>query len=99
MLPKMTPTGILFKSRISPSHVRLGSEFTREFPGDWVNLPVLFLKKQDYLGNNAIREIQGGCSLIFQNQPGAGRRLVNTAKVTTLFLPPVKMASHLQLGY
>jgi hypothetical protein len=57
----MAARGILFKIGISPSHVRLRGEFTREFPADWVNLPVLFLKKKDYLGNNAIRLMKRGC--------------------------------------
>ncbi len=90
MLPKMDPRGILFKIRISPSHVRFRGEFTREFPGDWVNLPVLFLKKKDYLANNAIRGVQRGCNWISRNPPGTGLRLAEAAKIIILFLLPVK---------
>ena len=92
MLPQKKLRRILFKSGLSPSHVRFGGEFTREFPGDWVNLPVLFLKKQDYLGNNAIRQTKVSFDLIFQNRQGAGLRLADLAKITILFLPPVEMA-------
>ncbi len=65
MLPKMAEKGIFFKIGISPSHVRFRGEFTREFPADWVNLPVLFLKMQDYLGNNASRQAKEGVAIRF----------------------------------
>ncbi len=72
MLPKMTREGILFKIPLSPSHVRFGGEFAGEFPADWVNLPVLFLKVKDYLGNNAIRRTKEGLHLDF-SKPAACR--------------------------